>query len=113
MAARSVPLTMRWPASATWRKIAAEPITKVGVPGRRSASTYWIAEPTVTISSSDACSPIDHSLRTYSSGARRLSLVTKASVLPWLRNSASASRALGVGVWSTQTHPSRSSSTWS
>ncbi len=81
-AARGVPLTIRCPESATCRKTAGDPITKVGAPETRSASRNWIAAPTVTTSSSEACRPSAHSLRTYSSGERRESLVTKASDLP-------------------------------
>src|SRR5207248_524177 len=63
-ASRAVPLTTRMPASATWRKIACDPITYVVLRCPLSASTYWSAAPAVTTSSSDAVSPSDHSLRT-------------------------------------------------
>ena len=76
--------------------MAGEPITNAGVPGRRPARTYCIADPTVTTSSSEARMPSDHSLRTYSSGDRRASLVTNESRLPAERSSASASGEPGT-----------------
>src|ERR1019366_1234131 len=112
-AACSVPLTIRAPASDTCRKIAGAPITYVGMRGRRSANTCWSAEPTVTISSSEARRPSAQSLRTYSSGVERASLVKNDTVLPALRSRSSAAGAWRVGTSPTQTQPSRSSRTCS
>ena len=88
-ASASVPLTIRWPESATWRNTAGDPITYVVVRGR-SASTCWSAAPAVTTSAIDAWTPSPHSLRTYSSGARRASLVTNAIPIPCARSAAIA-----------------------
>ena len=97
----------------TWRKIGGPPITKTLAPGGRSASTNWIAEPTLTISSTAAVQPIDHSFCTYSSGEWPPSLVTNASRRPLARIAATASGARGVAAPPTQTVPSRSRITWS
>ena len=90
---RSVPLTIRRPAASTWRWTRGDADDVRARAVRRSASTCWSAPPTVTTSSSDACSPRRQSLRTNSSPPWRASLVTNATPLPAARRAATASAA--------------------
>jgi hypothetical protein len=72
-----------------------------------------MAPPTVTTSRSEARTPIFQSCATMSSVDSNALLVAKASRLPAMRSSSSASTTPGVGSPPTHTHPSRSRMNWS